>query len=150
MFRHGSHPCRYIEQSDCHQERQLATLPATLPGSDVAALLLSHRPEVCIIMKKLKVLILLAVFALLLPAGCRSLNQVTPAGMDDAAIEAEVRARLTSDLALGAFQISVGVSNGVVTLSGEVDTNDQRRNAAQTASRVDGVRSVINNLRLRT
>jgi osmotically-inducible protein OsmY len=101
-------------------------------------------------MKKLNVLILLALFALLLPAGCRSLNQVTPAALDDAAIEAEVRARMTSDLALGAFQISVGVENGVVTLNGEVDTDEQRRSAAQTASRVDGVRSVINNLRLRT
>lgn len=80
---------------------------------------------------------------------CSSLNQVTPAELDDEAIEAELRTRLLDDVELKAFAISVDVDNGNVTVSGDVDTQNQKDRISQTARNIEGVRSVINNVRVR-
>lgn len=93
----------------------------------------------------------LAVLILMMFAvvACSSLNQITPAALDDDAIEAELRARLLDDIELGAFEISVDVNDGVVSISGDVDTQNQRNRIGETARGIDGVRSVINNVRVR-
>lgn len=93
----------------------------------------------------LVVLILMA-FA---SVACQSLNKATPAGADDAAIEAEIRARLLDDVELKAFEISIDVEERVVRISGDVDTQAQKNRISETARSVEGVRSVINNVRVR-
>lgn len=94
---------------------------------------------------------ILAVLILMMFAtvACSSLNQLTPSELDDNAIEAEIRARLLDDVDLKAFAISVKVNNGNVSISGDVDTQDQRNRIGETARKVDGVKSVINNVRVR-
>lgn len=78
-----------------------------------------------------------------------SLNKVTPEVMDDEAMEADVRAALTKEIDLKAFNISVDVKGGVVTLNGDVDTSSQRTRAGEAVRAINGVRSVVNNLRVR-
>ena len=87
-------------------------------------------------------LLLLAVFG----AACKSVNQVTPAEWDDAAIEAEVRAKLAEDIDTKSLGIEVKVNDGVVTLDGHVDNNDQRAKAGAAAGDVKGVKRVVNNI----
>lgn len=93
------------------------------------------------------VMMMLALVSLL--AACGSINKVTPKALDDAAIEAEVRGRFAESADLKAFQISVEVRDGVVTLNGDVDSSSQRDAAVRAAREVSGVRSVVNNLRVR-
>ena len=82
----------------------------------------------------------------IVPMACRSLNQVTPEALDDAAIEAEVRAKIAEDVPSKTFAVEVGVKDGVVTLSGHAANSEERRKIAQAANDVRGVRSVINNI----
>ena len=66
----------------------------------------------------------------------------------DAAITADVKAQLAMDEGLASLtEISVTTNNGAVTLSGNVDTAQSRSRAEGIARGVDGVDSVINNLR---
>ncbi len=86
---------------------------------------------------------------LVVGGACQSLNQVTPAGLDNAAIEVEVRAKMAEDIELKSFGLSVAVDNGVVTLGGNVENNDQRVKAGQAARDVKGIKSVINNITIK-
>ena len=95
-------------------------------------------------MNRKSLLVVLLALVVFLPA-C-SLNKVTPKGVDNEAIELEIRTKLTDDIDLKAFQIDVDVNDGVVTLSGHVDNASQKAKATEEAQEVDGVKSVINNL----
>lgn len=89
------------------------------------------------------VAMLLMVFSL---GACQSLNQVTPEGLDNEAIEAEVRAKMAEDVDLKAFSFDVKVDGCTVTIGGHVANNTQRSKAAQAAGDVKGVCRVVNNL----
>lgn len=93
-----------------------------------------------------KVLFSLMALVMLLGVACKSLNQMTPAGMDNKAIEAEVRAKIGEDAASKALAVSIDVHDGVVTLSGHADSEDQKRKIGAAANDVKGVKAVINNL----
>jgi hyperosmotically inducible protein len=83
-------------------------------------------------------------------AGC--VKTTTSAGrqVDDAAIKASVKTKLAADVKLSTLtNIDVNSTNGVVTLSGQVDTADQKRMAADVARSVDGVVKVNNNLQVK-
>jgi osmotically-inducible protein OsmY len=82
----------------------------------------------------------------LVPMACGSLNQMTPAPLDDAAIEAEVRAKIAEDVTSKTFAVEVDVNDGVVTLSGHAANADDKRKIGQAANDVEGVKSVINNI----
>lgn len=68
--------------------------------------------------------------------------------VDDAALTASVKASLVSDKASNLTRIDVDTTNGVVALNGVVESPEQRSRAEQLASRVDGVKKVINNLQV--
>ena len=68
--------------------------------------------------------------------------------VDDAALTASVKASLVSDKASNLTRIDVDTTNGVVALNGVVENPEQRSRAEQLASRVDGVKKVINNLQV--
>ncbi|MDP9347950.1 MAG: BON domain-containing protein, partial [Gemmatimonadota bacterium] len=68
----------------------------------------------------------------------------------DAEIRQEVRARLYHDSWLDADTIDVQVEDGVVTLRGEVGDFLEARYAWDDAWETEGVRGVVNNLRVRT
>lgn len=66
--------------------------------------------------------------------------------VDDAAITAKVKAGLAQEMDLGALKIDVDTSAGVVTLKGEVKSEQVRERAGQVAQAVSGVSSVENKL----
>jgi osmotically-inducible protein OsmY len=92
--------------------------------------------------------VLAMMVALVAFAACSSLNQVTPSEWDDAAIEADVRARIAADVPDQTFSVGVSVEDRVVTLTGSADSSAQRTAIANAAARVDGVRRVINNIQV--
>lgn len=67
----------------------------------------------------------------------------------DARIEEDVNDRLTEDRELDASEIQVHVSQGEVTLTGNVGSRQDRRRAEDLADSVAGVTYVLNNLRVR-
>jgi hyperosmotically inducible protein len=67
----------------------------------------------------------------------------------DAALATSVRSKLAANPALKPFNLGVDTHDGVVTLTGQVATVEQR-NAAQLAARsVNGVKSVQNRVTVR-
>jgi hyperosmotically inducible protein len=68
----------------------------------------------------------------------------------DAAITADVKARLIAEPGIRAFQINVDTYNAVVTLKGDVKTGAQRATAEQLAHKVKGVKSVRNSLAVKS
>ena len=70
--------------------------------------------------------------------------------VDDAAITAKVKTAMIAEPGLKALQIDVDTANGVVTLSGAVDTPQNLERATQVAQAVEGVKSVDNRLNLKS
>ena len=68
--------------------------------------------------------------------------------VDDAGVTTRVNAALVSDKPSNFTRIDVDTTNGVVALNGTVETPEQKARAEQLASRVDGVKKVINNLQI--
>jgi hypothetical protein len=66
----------------------------------------------------------------------------------DAEIVGEVQTKIFTDSNISTKQVSVGSSNGTVTLSGTVASDLERVAAANDASQVQGVKTVLNNLQL--
>jgi osmotically-inducible protein OsmY len=69
--------------------------------------------------------------------------------VDDSVITGKVKAALVADPTTKAHQISVETFQGVVQLSGFVDTSEARSRATQVAKQVEGVKNVKNELELR-
>ena len=78
------------------------------------------------------------------PAG-RSTGQV----VDDGTITTQVKAKLLEQSVLKGMAISVQTFSGKVTLTGAVDTPEQRKAAEETARSVKGVTGVNNNLEIK-
>jgi hyperosmotically inducible protein len=78
------------------------------------------------------------------PAG-RSAGQV----VDDATITTKVKAKLFDESILRGFAISVETFEGTVTLTGAVDTEEQREKAGQIAASTEGVEKVNNLLKIK-
>ena len=71
------------------------------------------------------------------------------APVSDDAISDFVRLKLASDADVKGGSIAVDVKNGVVTLSGLVDTERALHKAERLAKHVKGVKSVVNQLKLK-
>ncbi|MDW7773877.1 MAG: BON domain-containing protein [Desulfobulbaceae bacterium] len=95
-------------------------------------------------------MILLVAFVLPLISGC-----ATPAGrsagevIDDSTISTKVKAKLFDSTELSGFAISVKTFEGEVTLTGAVDTPEQKEKATEIARSVSGVRGVNNLLNIK-
>jgi osmotically-inducible protein OsmY len=85
-----------------------------------------------------------------LPA-CSAIEGRQSAGeyVDDASIATKVRTAIVGDPDLKLRQIDVNVMDRVVQLSGFVDSAAQKARATDVAKRVDGVRSVKNDIVVR-
>jgi osmotically-inducible protein OsmY len=86
------------------------------------------------------------VVLMLFAMACGSMNRATPAGMDNKAIEADVRSKIAEAVPAKTFAIEVDVHDAVVTLSGYAKNDDDRRAIGNAARSVNGVKSVINNI----
>ena len=69
-------------------------------------------------------------------------------GQTDAGITTAVKSKLATDDMVKAYQVDVDTSNHVVTLSGDVETEAQKEHAVRLARETDGVRDVIDQLRV--
>jgi hyperosmotically inducible protein len=70
--------------------------------------------------------------------------------VDDAALTTKVKAALLKDVgAKGAAEVKVTTEGGVVQLSGFVDSPDEATRAAAAAQKVNGVRSIKNDIRIK-
>jgi hyperosmotically inducible protein len=67
----------------------------------------------------------------------------------DSAITADVKAKLLADSDVKSMHISVKTNHHKVTLSGHVDTADQKDKAGSIATAVDGVTSVDNKIKVK-
>jgi len=93
-------------------------------------------------------LLLLVLSSTLLFFGCRT-NE-SPAGqVDDLQITAQVKSKLASDIGISSVtNISVNATNGVVTLSGQVDSSDVKTKAETVAKNVPKVVRVVDSLQV--
>jgi hypothetical protein len=64
----------------------------------------------------------------------------------DAQVASDIQGKLNTDQAVQNKQIAVLAANGVVTLSGSVNSEAERSAVASDAANVTGVRTVVNNL----
>lgn len=74
--------------------------------------------------------------------------QKTPVA-DNASITAKIKSALLADKITPGLKIDVDTNNGVVTLSGKVDTQAQKVRAGQIAAKTEGVTKVINRLTIK-
>jgi len=70
--------------------------------------------------------------------------------VDDATVTASVKAKLTAEKAANFTKISVKTSNNVVSLTGQVDSKDQKEKAEKIAKQVNGVKRVDNKLKVKS
>lgn len=81
--------------------------------------------------------------------GCEATTgRTTGEYVDDAAITTAVKTKLTGDRASNFTRIDVDTKQGVVYLTGVVQDETTKSRAEETASRVDGVHKVVNNLQI--
>jgi hypothetical protein len=64
----------------------------------------------------------------------------------DAQVATEIQNKINNDSRISAREIGVQSANGVVTLSGNVDSDNERALVASDAATVEGVKTVVNNL----
>ncbi|GAA4343054.1 BON domain-containing protein [Pigmentiphaga soli] len=85
-------------------------------------------------------------------AGCESTRNHESAGeyTSDAAITAKVKAAYVSDKTVSATDVNVETYRGTVQLSGFVDNSAQISRAVEIARNIEGVKSVKNDLRLKS
>ncbi|HUE21003.1 MAG TPA: BON domain-containing protein [Bryobacteraceae bacterium] len=94
----------------------------------------------------MRLLLLLPLVLLLL--GCRT-NESPEAQVDDLKIATQLKSKLAADVGLSSVtNISVNSTNGVVTLSGQVDTEQAKAKAGALAGAVPKVVRVVNNLQV--
>jgi osmotically-inducible protein OsmY len=95
---------------------------------------------------------LLAAAFLALSLGCASTKHHESTGqyIDDSVITSKVKSSLVNDSGLSAFEINVETYKGVVQLSGFVDTQQHIDEAITVAKSVEGVRSVKNDMHLKS
>jgi hyperosmotically inducible protein len=68
---------------------------------------------------------------------------------DDAAITTAVKSKLATDIDLSTVtNIEINTTNGVVTLVGQVSSEDLKRRAEEVTKQVEGVVRVTNNLQV--
>jgi hyperosmotically inducible protein len=79
-------------------------------------------------------------------AGCASSMTTKSTRHTDSGITTRIQASLETNDKVKARQVDVETREGVVYLTGVVDTEDARREAARVAWRTDGVDGVVNDL----
>jgi len=79
---------------------------------------------------------------------CSSVPKNQVLGSPDEVLRVAVEAALAADSRLDAAAIVITVATGVVELSGTVGSADQARRAIRRAGQVDGVRGIVNRLRV--
>ena len=81
--------------------------------------------------------------------GCQAMTGATLGeNVDDGNITTSVKTTLASDKLVTLTRVGVETNNGIVYLTGEVETAEQRSRIGSLASEVKGVKKVVNNLQV--
>jgi osmotically-inducible protein OsmY len=81
--------------------------------------------------------------------GCQAMTgQTMGETIDDSYITGAVKTQLASDKMVSLTRVEVETNNGVVYLTGQVQTAEQRSHVGSVASQVKGVKRVVNNLQV--
>ncbi len=104
-------------------------------------------------MKKIqRITALVAAAALFALAGCASEGEKksgAEAYLDDAAITTKVKSAIFNEPSLKVFDVGVKTEEGVVHLSGSVKSRAEMAKAVELARKVNGVKSVRNELTIK-
>ncbi|HET7624024.1 MAG TPA: BON domain-containing protein, partial [Verrucomicrobiae bacterium] len=96
-----------------------------------------------------------AAVAVMALTGCKMMENSHSGGrtagrvLDDKTITAKVNEKLEKEPVYKFSNVDVKTFDGIVQLSGFVDTNDQKQRAAELAQSVDGVTRVVNNITMK-
>jgi len=94
----------------------------------------------------MKLVFLLSLITVLF--GCRT-NESPEGQVDDLQITAQLKSKLATDIGISSVpNISVNSTNGIVTLSGQVDSEEVKAKAQAMATSVPKVVRVVNNLQV--
>ena len=96
----------------------------------------------------MRTLLVILLCALPVHAAAEQANRPSPARSADEWVTTQIQAKYFLDRDLKARTIDVSTLQGIVTLSGEVNTPNERSRAIEIASRVDGVKKVVDALRV--
>lgn len=101
--------------------------------------------------KQISITTLVCVVTIGFCAGCNAVKatQGTDTRPDDAALSASVKTSYSQDLSLRGDPIMVSTTDGVVSLSGSVSSQDERDRAVAIARSVPGVQSVYDDLAIK-
>jgi len=81
--------------------------------------------------------------------GCQAMTgQTMGESIDDSYITSSVKTQLASDKMVSLTRVEVETNNGVVYLTGQVQTAEQRSHIGSLTSQVKGVKRVVNNLQV--
>ena len=81
--------------------------------------------------------------------GCHTMTGRTAGRyIDDQTLTTEVKTKLVADRLANLTRVNVTTQNGVVYLTGSVDTPDRAQRAAELANSVSGVRQVVNQIQV--
>ena len=69
--------------------------------------------------------------------------------IDDSYITTAVKSKLASDKLVSLTRVEVETNNGIVYLTGQVETAEQRSHIGSLTSQVEGVKKVVNNVQVR-
>ena len=91
----------------------------------------------------------LVLVVLFFMTGCQAMTGATLGeNVDDGNITTSVKTTLASDKLVTLTRVGVETNNGIVYLTGEVETAEQRSRIGSLASEVKGVKKVVNNLQV--
>jgi len=81
--------------------------------------------------------------------GCQAMTGATMGqNIDDGTLTSYVKTKLASDKLVSLTRVGVETNNGIVYLTGEVETAEQKSRSGSLANEVQGVRQVVNNLQV--
>lgn len=80
--------------------------------------------------------------------GAAGLVLAVACAQTDAGISTNVKAKLAADDTVKAYQVNVDTRNGVVTLSGDVDSMAAKGKAVEIARATEGVRDVVDQIQV--
>ncbi|MGH8162243.1 MAG: BON domain-containing protein [Gammaproteobacteria bacterium] len=83
-------------------------------------------------------------------SGAQQMGRGITAMANDTAITSQVKARLAANTGLNSFDIHVTTVNGIVTLTGTVDSEATRETAARVVLGTGGVKGVDNKLKVKS
>ena len=81
--------------------------------------------------------------------GCQAMTGETAGqNLDDGTLTTYVKTQLAGERLNTLSRVGVETNNGIVYLTGEVETAEQKSRAGSVASQVKGVKQVVNNLQV--